>query len=83
MDKIRLLHLAWKGKILADLQTADPNAGTHYSGIITISEKDYKIVREILVETLGKIRKLVEVSPSEKACVLSLDCYQLLTGFRT
>jgi uncharacterized protein (TIGR02147 family) len=74
---VRLLHLTWKGKIFADLQTRNPDEGTHYSGILTVAEKDYSKVRSILVDALGKIRQTVELSSSEKGYALSIDCYEL------
>lgn len=74
---IKQLHLTWKTKLLADLQSGRPIEGTHYSGTITISEADYRNVREVLIESLGKIRTITKKSSSEKVCILSMDCYEL------
>lgn len=74
---IKHLHLTWKTKLLADLQSGRPLEGTHYSGAITISESDYRNVREVLIESLGKIRTITQKSNSEKVCILSMDCYEL------
>lgn len=74
---IRTLHSTWKTKILADLQARTNLEGTHFSGILTITEKDYEKVRDVLVKTLGSIRQVVELSESENLYILSLDCYKM------
>lgn len=74
---IRQLHLTWKTKILADLQSGQPFEGAHYSGAITLSESDYRKVREMLIESLSRIRSVTQKSTSEKVCILSMDCYEL------
>ncbi len=74
---IRNLHVSWKTKILTDLHRAAVLEGTHYSGIITVTEKDYQKVREILAKAISDIRKVVESSDAENPYVLSLDCFQM------
>lgn len=74
---IRALHTGWKTKLLTDLQTATMLEGTHYSGVITVTSKDYERVRDVLVKSIADIRKVVEGSTSENAYVLSLDCYKM------
>jgi uncharacterized protein (TIGR02147 family) len=74
---IRYLHSTWKTKLLADLQRRSTMEGTRYSGLITVTEKDYHKVRDVLVNAIKDIRKIVEASSSEGAYVLSLDCYEI------
>jgi uncharacterized protein (TIGR02147 family) len=74
---IRLLHASWRTKTLADLQSKSIDEGTHYSGVITATESDFHKARALLVDALGKIRKIVEFSESERGYVLAIDCYGL------
>lgn len=74
---IRSLHLTWKTKTLADLQNKSAVSGTRYSGLITVSEKDFQKVRDVLVDTITSIRKIAESSNAEDAYVLALDCYKI------
>jgi plasmid maintenance system antidote protein VapI len=74
----RYLHTTWKAKILSDLHSQTRLSGTHFSGVITGTEKDFQRVREILAGALKDIRKAVEPSPAENLYVLSMDCYRPL-----
>ena len=76
---IRSLHSTWKTKILSDLQTRVAPQGTRYSGIITINEKDFQKVRDILIRAIGDIRKVVVETEPENAYVLSMDCYEMFS----
>jgi hypothetical protein len=74
---IRNLHSTWKTKILSDLQLRARLEGTHFSGILAISEEDYQKIRELLVKSLNNIRKIAEASESENIFLLSIDCYKM------
>ncbi len=74
---IRNLHSTWKVKMLADLQNRTAIEGTKYSGLITVTEKDYHKVRDVLVKAISDVRKIVEASASEGAYIVSLDCYKI------
>lgn len=74
---IRYLHSTWKAKLLSDIQNGAVTEGTRFSGLITVSEKDYQRIRGILVGAITSIRKTVEASSSEEAYVLSIDCYKM------
>lgn len=73
---IRYLHSTWKSKILADLHSGRPIDGTRFSGIITVTEKDYQKARDVLVKAIGDVRKIVESSTPGGLYVLSIDCYK-------
>lgn len=74
---IRSFRITWKAKLLADLHNEKDMEGTRYSGIITVSNKDYQRVRDVLVHALSQIRLIVAKSPPEGARLLSIDCYNL------
>ncbi|OFZ31121.1 MAG: hypothetical protein A2622_00520 [Bdellovibrionales bacterium RIFCSPHIGHO2_01_FULL_40_29] len=74
---IRQLRVTWKTKLLSDLQSKIEMEGTRYTGVITVSDKDYQKIRDILIGALGEIRQTVEKSNPEEAHVLSIDCYKL------
>ncbi len=74
---IRQLHTTWKAKLISDIQTGAISEGTRFSGLVTVTEKDYQRIRNILVAAIGTIRKTVEASTSEEACILSIDCYKI------
>ncbi|MNJ98487.1 hypothetical protein D3C87_162530 [compost metagenome] len=73
---IRYLHATWKTKLLADLQSGQPIDGTRYSGLITVTEKDYQKVRDVLTRAIIDIRNIVESSSPENVYVLSVDFYK-------
>ncbi len=74
---LRPLRISWKAKLLSDLQSKLEMEGTRYTGVVTVSEKDYQKIRDILVRALGDIRQTVEKSVPEEAHVLSIDCYKM------
>ncbi|MDZ4662973.1 MAG: DUF4423 domain-containing protein [Pseudomonadota bacterium] len=74
---IRYMHTTWKTKILADMQNKSKLDGTRYSGLLTMSEKDYQKVRDVLAETIRNIRKIAETSVSDKVYIISFDCYKM------
>lgn len=69
--------MSWKSKLLSDLQNTLEMEGTRYTGVITVSDKDYQKIRDILVKALGEIRQTVENSVPEGAHLLSIDCYKM------
>ncbi len=74
---VRTLRISWKAKLLSDLQSQLEMEGTRYTGIVTVSHKDYQKIRDILVKALAEIRQTVEKSAPEEAHVLSIDCYKI------
>ncbi len=74
---IRYMHTTWRAKILADMQNRSELDGTHYSGVITVSEKDYQKVRDVLKEAISSIRKIAETSASEDVYIISFDSYKM------
>ena len=63
--------------MLSDLQNRPLIDSTRYSGIITVNDKDFLKVRDVLVNAIKEIRKIVEKSVPDHPHILSLDCYKL------
>lgn len=79
---IRSLHSTWKTKILSDFQSSSNIEGTHFSGILAVSESDYQKIREQLVKFLNNLRKTAENSEPQNVYLLSIDCYQSVVDSR-
>jgi len=47
-----------------------------YTHPMTVSEKDGKLIREILIKAITAIEPLVEPSPSEKTFCLNIDWFE-------
>jgi uncharacterized protein (TIGR02147 family) len=65
-------HLNWRTKALAMLETSSGD-DLSFTAPVTISKKDVVKVRQILLEAIAEISKVVEDSPSEETIYLGID----------
>jgi uncharacterized protein (TIGR02147 family) len=69
-------HLNWRLRSMFNIDHASKD-DLHYSTVITISEADFRKVREQFVKTLESVRKTINESSEEKLCSLCLDFYEV------
>jgi uncharacterized protein (TIGR02147 family) len=65
-------HQNWRTKALAMLETSSIE-NLSFTAPVTIAKKDVAKVKEILLETISQISKVVEDSPSEEVVYLGID----------
>lgn len=70
------LHANWRIKTLSVLERQRQD-DMHYSGLVTLAEKDVATVREILKRALANAIDVVKPSKEETLCVLAMDFYEL------
>jgi uncharacterized protein (TIGR02147 family) len=65
-------HLNWRMKALQKVESLSPRE-LAFTAPVSISEKDFAKVREILLDAIQRIGKIVEQSPAEEVGFLTLD----------
>lgn len=71
-------HTNWRLRAIASLDGQPGKKDFHYSSVVSLSEKDCAVVKELLVETVEKIREIVKRSPEEKLFAYTFDFFSLL-----
>lgn len=71
-------HTNWRMKAIANLET-DFSEDLHYSSVVSIAEKDFPKVKEIMIEAIEKVRDLVRESPEEALVGYSLDAFRIVS----
>jgi uncharacterized protein (TIGR02147 family) len=69
-------HSNWRLKTMVDLDEKN-DTHFHYSSVVSLSAKDYKTIRDVLVGALAKSIKVVKGSDDDIAAVICMDLYQL------
>ncbi len=75
-ELIQRHHLNWRLKSLHDLEEINSD-DFRYSGVITISEKDYPKIREALSKAIAKAIEIAGPSASETTAIICLDYFKL------
>jgi len=70
-------HTHWRLRAISSLDGHSPKKDFHYSSVISLSEKDCAVVKELFVEMVEKIRGIVKKSPEEKLYAYTLDFFGL------
>jgi uncharacterized protein (TIGR02147 family) len=65
-------HIHWRMKISDRIQFRNPE-DLHYTGVHTLSRSDFKKIKNLLLETLVKVDKVVRPSTEEELCSLLID----------
>lgn len=73
---INRMHANWRLQTLNALDKKNVS-DLHYSAAVTLSEKDYQKVREVLLEAITDSHKVIRPSKEEKLCVMALDFYEI------
>lgn len=69
-------HTNWRLRNIKEFE--EPSAESlHYSGAVTLSEDDFKVVKSILSRALTRSFKVIKSSKEECGSVLCLDWYKL------
>lgn len=69
-------HRNWRLKALQKQSTRAPN-DLFYTGQMTLSNQDFERCKEILRQSLEKIYKIIEPSPSENLFCLNFDFFEV------
>lgn len=69
-------HQNWRAKSLSLLEGRSVG-GLSFTAPVSIARKDIVVVREILLETISKVSKVVEDSPPEAVVYLGIDWLKL------
>ncbi len=72
----RINQMIWRQKAVEKMENLNP-LDLHYSGLHTLSRKDFESIREILRDALLKTRKRVKDSKEETLAVLNLDWFEV------
>ncbi len=68
-------HENWRHHAIRAIEK-DPTVGLHYSSIISISERDQRLIREKLTEAVREVKSVVRESNEEKLYSFSLDFFE-------
>lgn len=73
---IKAHHTNWRQKALERL--SDPSEKElHYSGVSTVSREDMDKIKEILLQSLQRVDKVIGPSPSETLVCLNIDWFEV------
>jgi hypothetical protein len=70
-------HANWRLHTLQNLHKSATENHLHYSSVVTISEKDSEILRELLIETIKDAKEIIRESKEEDAFSINFDFYRL------
>jgi uncharacterized protein (TIGR02147 family) len=68
-------HVNWRLRAI-DAIERDPRAGLHYSSVVSLSRDDLPRGKEILVEAIERVKKLVRESKEETIASFCTDFYE-------
>ncbi len=69
-------HTNWRLKAIQNLENEDIH-DLHYSGVMTLSEKDAVKVKDLFLENLKKQIEVIDSSKEEKMYVMNIDFFDL------
>jgi uncharacterized protein (TIGR02147 family) len=69
-------HLNWRLQAINHLNKVSDD-DLNYSSVISLSQKDYLIIKEILLKTIEKSEEVLAPSPEEILCSLNIDFFEL------
>lgn len=67
-------HINWRLKAIQSIER-DPTEGLHYSSVVSISKKDIETIKEILIQSIQKIKPIIKESPEEEVASFALDFF--------
>jgi uncharacterized protein (TIGR02147 family) len=70
------LHANWRVRTLSSLDR-NKSEDYHYSGLVTLSQQDMLVVREILTRSLAEAIEVIKPSKEEKLCLLAMDFFEI------
>ncbi|MGZ3740564.1 MAG: DUF4423 domain-containing protein, partial [Bdellovibrionota bacterium] len=73
---ISKLHQNWRLRSLVQVDQAKEE-DLHYSTVVTLSESDFRKIKESLLQTIEAARETIRKSPEEKLCSFCVDFYEL------
>lgn len=69
-------HTNWRVRTLREFENIKSES-LHMSGVITLSEEDFVLIREVLSNALSRSFDIVKESKEEKMAMLAIDFYDL------
>lgn len=73
---VRVHHTNWRQKALQEMRREEP-AKLHYTAPMTLSKADALKIREMVVQFLEQVDKVIEPSPSEELHCLNIDWFKV------
>ncbi|MAE57479.1 MAG: hypothetical protein CME69_01285 [Halobacteriovorax sp.] len=75
-------HTNWRMKAISSLDARSDSddqsyEDMHYSGIISVTEKDAKKIKDILIKSIQKSRKIISESDTEEIFCYTLDMFKI------
>ena len=70
-------HANWRLKAVQSLQSEHRAQDLHYSGVVTLSEKDFEKVKAVFAEALKNAIGIVKESPEEIPAAIAFDVFRL------
>ncbi|OQW50415.1 MAG: hypothetical protein A4S09_01080 [Proteobacteria bacterium SG_bin7] len=74
---ISKFHTNWRMQAIRSLDKEDGKSDLHYSSVITISDEDFKKIKNLLVKYIEEIKLIVKNSPSQKLHSFCLDFFHV------
>lgn len=70
-------HANWRIKSLQSLDREDQAKNLYYSSVISVSEADMVKIRDLTIEHINVVKKIIRESPEEDLFCYSIDCFRV------
>jgi uncharacterized protein (TIGR02147 family) len=68
-------HSSWRVRSAQRIQFRDPHE-LHYTGVHSLSRKDFKVIKELLMKSLVDVDRIIRPSKEEELYCLTLDWFK-------
>lgn len=70
-------HTNWRLRALHSMEQEHNNENLHYSSVISISREDFIKIKNLNIQHIQKIKKIIKASPEEELYSFSIDCFKV------
>jgi uncharacterized protein (TIGR02147 family) len=78
-SQVRNHHINWRVRAIQSLD-ADTKNNLHYSSAVTLSREDIPVIKEMLIQNLKSMNKVIQQSKEQEICGLNFDFFNLNAG---
>ncbi len=69
-------HINWRLKAMQSIER-DATEGLHYTSVVSLSKSDFEMIKEILIQTIQKVKPIIKDSAEEELASFALDFFRI------
>lgn len=70
-------HANWRMKALLAFEQENSQEGLHYSSVVSLSLDDVNKIKNLSIEHINQVKKIVRSSPEEELFCFAIDCFKV------